>query len=59
MRIWVKTWGEILHDAEHRLKFVKKKLGYDAGEVEALEYLRKEHDERLPEPLQVSGASTQ
>jgi hypothetical protein len=55
VRIWVKTWGEILHDAEHRLKFVKKKLGYDAGEVEALAYLRKEHDERLPAPLQTSG----
>jgi len=20
MRIWVKTWGDIVHDAEHRLK---------------------------------------
>ncbi|WP_022930015.1 ATP-binding protein [Patulibacter americanus] len=48
VRVWVKTWGEILHDAEHRLKFVKKKLGYDPGEVEALAYLRREHDERLP-----------
>lgn len=57
VRIWVKTWGEILHDAEHRLKFVKKKLGYDAGEVEALAYLRKEHDEHLPDAIQASGAS--
>jgi Histidine kinase-, DNA gyrase B-, and HSP90-like ATPase len=57
VRIWVKTWGEILQDAEHRLKFVKKKLGYDPGEIEALDYLRKEHEARLPTPMQTSGAS--
>ncbi len=56
VRIWVKTWAEILHDAEHRLKFVKKKLGYDPGEVEALAYLRREHDERLPADLDLNGA---
>lgn len=56
VRVWVKTWAEILHDAEHRLKFVKKKLGYDAGEVEALEYLRRQHDERLPAPFQTPAA---
>jgi hypothetical protein len=39
------------------LKFVKKKLGYDAGEIEALAYLRKEHDERLPAPLQTGAAA--
>lgn len=38
------------------MKFVKK-LGYAAGEVKALAYLRKEHDERLPAPLQTGAAA--
>jgi hypothetical protein len=54
IRIWVKTWGEILHDAEHCLKFVKRKLGYDPGEVEALACLRREHDEYLPDTMKAA-----
>jgi hypothetical protein len=27
-RVWVKTWADIIGDADHRLKFVKKQLDY-------------------------------
>jgi hypothetical protein len=40
MRIWVKTWGEIVHDAEHRLKYVQQQLGVAPDQRRALEYLR-------------------
>jgi len=57
VRIWVKTWGEILQEAEHRLKFVKQKLGYDPSELDALSYLHREHEAHLPAPLHTRGAS--
>jgi hypothetical protein len=58
IRIWVKTWSEILHSAEHRLKFVRRGLGYDPSEEQALAYLRREHEELLPEELQEQPVRT-
>jgi len=51
IQIWIKTWAEILQEAEHRLKFVQAKLGYSPGDQEALDYLRRKHAEHLPEPM--------
>jgi Histidine kinase-, DNA gyrase B-, and HSP90-like ATPase len=48
VRVWVKTWAEILEASNHRLKFVKDRLGYQPDEKQALEYLRKTHDKYLP-----------
>ena len=51
MRIWVKTWGDIVHDAEHRLKYVQQQLGVAPDQRRALEYLRRMHAEKLPDAV--------
>lgn len=40
IRVWAKTWGEIISDAEGRLTFFKRRLEYQANDEEALRYLR-------------------
>lgn len=40
IRVWAKTWGEIIQEAEGRLTFYKRRLEYQASDNEALEYLR-------------------
>ena len=37
------TWGQLIENARHRLKFVRDQLGYVATEESALEYLRRAH----------------
>lgn len=49
VRVWVKTWAEVFHDAEHRLKYVKDQLGVAPDERSALEYLQRMHAEKLPD----------
>lgn len=56
IRVWARTWAEILHDAEHRLRYIKEKLGVAPDQQTALEYLRRVHAERLPEALQDRAA---
>lgn len=45
IRIWVKTWSQILQESEGRLKFFRQRLEYSANDEEALRYL-KELDEK-------------
>ena len=40
IRVWAKTWGEIIQEAEGRLTFYKRRLEYQANDEEALRYLR-------------------
>lgn len=40
IRVWAKTWGEIVSEAEGRLTFFKRRLEYQATDEEALRYLR-------------------
>jgi hypothetical protein len=40
IRVWAKTWGEIIQEAEGRLTFYKRRLEYQASDEEALGYLR-------------------
>jgi hypothetical protein len=51
VRVWVRTWAEIIDAAEYRLRFVKERLGYAPTEELALEYLRQAHADLVPEPL--------
>jgi len=57
IQIWVKTWAEILRGAEHRLKFVRDKLGYSPGDEEALSYLARRHADELPTAMTTPNAS--
>lgn len=49
VRVWVRTWGEVIEDARHRHKFVKEKLDYAPSTKEAYKYLKEAHAEFLPE----------
>lgn len=48
IRVWVKTWAEIIEEAKHRHKFVQDRLGYQPDEQNALKYLRETHEKYLP-----------
>lgn len=39
IRVWAKTWGQIISEAEGRLTFYKRRLAYEANDAEALKYL--------------------
>lgn len=49
IRIWVKTWGQVISDCEGRLKFFQEQLEFRASREDALSYLRKEYRKYIPE----------
>jgi len=51
VRVWVRTWAEIIDAAEYRLRFVKDRLGYAPSDELALDYLRKAHADFVPAVL--------
>jgi hypothetical protein len=48
IRVWVKTWAEILHTARHRLRYVQQQLDYAPSEEQSFDYLRRTYADRLP-----------
>lgn len=52
IKVWAKTWSQVLADSEHRLKFVQGQLEIIPSEDEALEYLKDTHSKYLPDNLQ-------
>ncbi len=48
IRIWVKTWGQVIQECESRLKLFKQHLDYDPSHKAGLDYLRKTHADYLP-----------
>lgn len=51
VRIWARTWAEIIADARHRLKFVQDSLEYQSSREGGLQYLRETHAKHLPSSL--------
>lgn len=51
VRIWVKTWGQLIQDARHRLKFVRSQLQYASDHDKAIRYLHERHREYVPESV--------
>lgn len=47
-RLIVRTWAEVLGDAEHRLKFVQKSLQYESSRDSGLATMRKKYADYLP-----------
>lgn len=39
IRVWVKTWGQLISEAEGRLKFFKEQLNFEAKNSDGLDYL--------------------
>ncbi len=53
VRVWARTWAEIIDKADYRLNFIKEKLGYAPTDELALEYLRQTHAAYVPESLRL------
>lgn len=53
VRVWAKTWAEIVDDCEVRLNYYRERLNYDATEQQGTEYLNLVHADLTPEPLKV------
>lgn len=51
LRIWVKTWGQIIEACRGRLRFFQERLNYVADEDSGLAYLRRVHEKYLPKGL--------
>lgn len=51
VRVWARTWGELIEDASFRLKFVRDQLGYDPSTQQAFKYLREAHAQFVPEGI--------
>ena len=48
IKIWTRTWGQIINDSKARLHFFQKTLNYKASNESAVEYLQKEYEKYLP-----------
>ncbi|MEU1734311.1 ATP-binding protein [Streptosporangium sp. NPDC020145] len=48
VRIWARTWSEIIDDCEARLHFYRERLNHDPAAEHAMEYLRRVHGQAAP-----------
>ncbi|GGL31108.1 ATP-binding protein [Planomonospora parontospora] len=51
VRIWARTWSEIIDDCEDRLHFYRDRLNHDPATEHAVEYLQRVHGEVTPEAV--------
>jgi hypothetical protein len=51
LKIWVKTWAQVLEPCRGRLHFYQQSLEYEAGRDDALSYLNELYADYLPESL--------
>lgn len=51
IRVWAKTWGQVIAESEGRLTFYKRGLQYQANDEEALKYLRTINPDYLSEEV--------
>jgi len=51
IRVWAKTWAQMLDDCDQRLKFVKANLEVESTRDDAVEYLRRTYARFLPKTL--------
>ncbi|MGW0203195.1 ATP-binding protein [Nonomuraea sp. NPDC003201] len=49
VRIWARTWSEVIDDCEDRLHFYRDRLNHDPATEHAVEYLRRVHGSVAPE----------
>ncbi|HJP69258.1 MAG TPA: hypothetical protein VJ846_10180 [Sphingomicrobium sp.] len=48
VRVWVRTWNEIIEDAKHRLSYFRDGLDHDPSLEHALDYLARQHGDVIP-----------
>jgi hypothetical protein len=52
IRIWAKTWSQLIGDCEARLRYFREALEYDASQEHATDYINRAHTAAtIPEPL--------
>lgn len=51
VRVWAKTWAEIVDDCETRLQYYRERLEHDPAARHASEYLQRVHGRLTPAPL--------
>ncbi len=59
IRVWCKTWGEIIDEAQGRLTFYKRGLEYQANDAEAISYLKKINPNYLSEDVKEKISSSE
>lgn len=57
IRVWAKTWAQIIKEAEGRLTFYKRRLEYQANDAEAIRYLSTINTSYLSEEVKAKIAS--
>jgi hypothetical protein len=51
IQVWVKSWGELIEDASHRMKFFQTALNLQATRDDGVASLRRRHAEFIPPNL--------
>lgn len=59
IRVFARTWSEVLNDARSRLRFFKDQLSYEADRDTARAYLKAKHEKFLPTPEQATAIDPQ
>ncbi|QYF74427.1 ATP-binding protein [Cryobacterium sp. PAMC25264] len=57
VRVWVKTWGELIEEATRRLSYFQESLHHDTSLEDAREYLARNHGDVVPEGLMTGGST--
>jgi hypothetical protein len=52
IRVWVKTWAQLIDDCSQRLKFVQDNFEVQSTRDDALAYLRRTYARFLPRTLE-------
>jgi hypothetical protein len=59
VRLWAKTWSQLIDDCETRLRHFKDALEYDASKEHASDYINRAHDaQNIPAPLRAEHPAT-
>jgi hypothetical protein len=55
VRVWLRTWADLINESKHRLSFIRNQLEYDPDADRAVEYLRQTYPDYVPTHLASSG----
>jgi hypothetical protein len=53
IRVWVKTWSEIIEECKGRLQFFQEHFDHDPSVEQAMDYLRHNYSDLIPERLAI------
>lgn len=57
IRVWLKTWSEIIEECEVRLNYFREQFDHDPSVEHALEYLKSVHGSHVPDGLVLGAAA--